>query len=63
MGFWVATGRWRDYPPVEGGTAEGGTSEEVAAVARRLSRLVHGSILAVAVPWVLADAVISFLAV
>ncbi|MGW2764712.1 hypothetical protein [Streptomyces sp. NPDC001275] len=40
--IWVGTGRWRDHPRPEGRTAE-----EVAAVARRRSRLVSRSVLAV----------------
>ncbi|WP_281155642.1 hypothetical protein [Streptomyces sp. HYC2] len=39
---WAATGRWRDYPRPEGRTAE-----EVAAVARRRSRLFNRSVLTV----------------
>ena len=51
---WAATGRWRDYPRPEGRSAE-----EVAAVARRRSRLVKRSILAVAALWILTDVGIS----
>ncbi len=51
---WVATGRWRDYP-----RPEGRSTEEVAAVARRRSRLVNRSILAVAALWVLTNVVIA----
>ncbi|MDT0464506.1 hypothetical protein [Streptomyces gibsoniae] len=51
---WVATGRWRDYP-----RSEGRSAEEVAAVARRRSRLVNRSLLAVATLWILTDVVIT----
>ncbi|MGW5478558.1 hypothetical protein [Streptomyces sp. NPDC004008] len=50
---WVGTGRWRDCPRPEGRSAE-----EVAAVARRRSRLVNGSMLAVAALWILANVAI-----
>jgi hypothetical protein len=52
--IWGATGRWRYHPRPEGRSAE-----EVAAEARRRSRLVKRSILAVATLWILTDVVIT----
>lgn len=51
--FWVATGRWRHYPRPEGRDAE-----QIAAVARRRSRLVNRSILTVASLWILTNVVV-----
>ncbi|KAF5995763.1 MULTISPECIES: hypothetical protein [Streptomyces] len=48
--IWGATGRWRYHP-----RPEGRSTEEVAAEARRRSRLVKRSILAVATLWILTD--------
>ncbi|MET7988550.1 MULTISPECIES: hypothetical protein [unclassified Streptomyces] len=47
---WVATGRWRDYPP-----AEGRSPEQLAVVVERRTRLVRRSVLGLAAAWVLAD--------
>jgi hypothetical protein len=52
--IWGATGRWRYHPRPEGRSAE-----EVAAEARRRSRLVKRSILAVATLWILTDVIIT----
>ncbi|MET8976796.1 hypothetical protein ABZX85_14375 [Streptomyces sp. NPDC004539] len=51
---WVATGRWRDYPP-----AEGKTAAEVEAVVRFRTRLVKYTVLGVAGLWLLTDIAIS----
>ncbi|MFF3447376.1 hypothetical protein ACFYXJ_09615 [Streptomyces sp. NPDC002667] len=47
---WVATGRWRDYPPTEGRSAE-----QVATVVERRTRLVKRAVLGVAALWILTD--------
>ncbi|GAQ51000.1 hypothetical protein [Streptomyces acidiscabies] len=51
---WIATGRWRDYPP-----AEGRTADEVETVVRSRTRLVKFSVLGAAGLWLLTDIAIT----
>ncbi|MFF9157867.1 hypothetical protein ACF1AB_37230 [Streptomyces sp. NPDC014846] len=50
---WVGTGRWRDHPSPKGRTAQ-----EVAAAARRRTRLFKRSVLAILAVLFLADIVV-----